>query len=44
MILGVVFGTFSSLFVAAPVAYVVMGNKLKNAKPSEDEAAPSTQE
>ncbi len=27
MILGVIFGTFSSMFVAAPVAYLVMGNK-----------------
>ncbi len=27
MILGVVFGTFSSMFVAAPVAYLVIGNK-----------------
>ncbi|MDD7303708.1 MAG: protein translocase subunit SecDF [Bacteroidaceae bacterium] len=29
MILGVVFGTFSSIFVAAPVAYLVMGEKIK---------------
>ena len=28
MILGVVIGTLSSLFVASPVAYLVMGNKL----------------
>ncbi|MCD7721864.1 MAG: protein translocase subunit SecDF [Prevotellaceae bacterium] len=27
MILGVVFGTFSSMFVAAPVAYLIIGNK-----------------
>lgn len=35
MILGVVFGTFSSLFVAAPVAYLVMGNKMKKADKEE---------
>ncbi len=29
MILGVIFGTFSSLFIAAPVAYLVMGKKHK---------------
>jgi len=29
MILGVVIGTFSSLFVAAPVAYLVMGARIK---------------
>ena len=29
MILGVVFGTFSSMFVAAPMAYIVMGRKIK---------------
>ncbi len=29
MILGVVFGTFSSMFVAAPVAYLVMGKRIK---------------
>ena len=34
MILGVVIGTLSSLFVAAPVAYLTMGNKL----PEEGEA------
>ena len=28
MILGVVIGTFSSLFVAAPVAYLLLGNKM----------------
>ena len=28
MILGVVFGTLSSIFIAAPVAYLTMGNKL----------------
>ena len=35
MILGVVIGTLSSLFVAAPVAYLTMGNKL----PEEGEEA-----
>ncbi|MBR1789915.1 MAG: protein translocase subunit SecDF [Bacteroidaceae bacterium] len=29
MILGVVFGTFSSMLVAAPVAYLVMGRKIE---------------
>ena len=29
MILGVVFGTLSSIFVAAPVAYLTMGKKIK---------------
>ena len=38
MILGVVFGTFSSLFVAAPVAYLVMGNKMKKADKEETPA------
>ncbi len=32
MILGVVFGTFSSMFVAAPVAYLVMGKTAKKNK------------
>jgi SecD/SecF fusion protein len=34
MILGVIFGTLSSLFIAAPVAYLTMGRTIK-----EDEAA-----
>jgi len=29
MILGVVFGTLSSLFIAAPVAYVTMGRTIR---------------
>ena len=29
MILGVVFGTLSSIFIASPVAYLVMGRKIK---------------
>ena len=28
MILGVVCGTFTSMFVAAPIAYLVMGRKI----------------
>jgi len=28
MILGVVIGTLSSLFIAAPIAYLTMGNKM----------------
>ena len=30
MILGIVFGTFSSIFIAAPVAYLTLGNKEKS--------------
>ena len=37
MILGVVIGTFSSLFVAAPVAYLMLGNKLPKAVSEETE-------
>ena len=29
MILGVVFGTLSSIFIAAPVAYLTMGRTIK---------------
>jgi SecD/SecF fusion protein len=29
MILGVVIGTCSSLFIAAPIAYLTMGKKIK---------------
>ena len=36
MILGVVFGTLSSLFIAAPTAFLVMGRTIRNA---EEEAA-----
>ena len=41
MILGVVIGTLSSLFVAAPVAYLTMGHKLPEgeAAPAEDAKA-----
>ena len=34
MILGVIFGTLSSIFIASPVAYLVLGRKIK-----EEEAA-----
>ena len=34
MILGVIFGTLSSLFIAAPVAYLTMGKTIR-----EDEVA-----
>lgn len=30
MILGIIFGTFSSIFIAAPVAYLTLGKKEKN--------------
>ena len=30
MILGVVFGTLSSIFIAAPIAYVTLGHKIKD--------------
>ena len=30
MLLGVVFGTLSSIFIAAPVAYILLGRKIKN--------------
>ena len=41
MILGVVFGTLSSIFIASPMAYIVMGRKIKN---EEAEAAPAVAE
>ena len=31
MILGIVFGTFSSIFIAAPVAYFTIGKGRRNA-------------
>lgn len=34
MILGVIIGTCSSLFVAAPLAYLVMGRKIKETEPA----------
>ena len=39
MILGVVFGTLSSIFIAAPIAYITMGRHIKAA--DEVEAAPA---
>ena len=39
MILGVVFGTLSSIFIAAPTAYLVMGGKIKET-PEEAVAVP----
>ncbi len=35
MILGVVFGTLSSIFIAAPIAYRIMGNKMKKTETAE---------
>ena len=32
MMLGVIFGTFSSIFVAVPVAYLTMGKQIKEDK------------
>ena len=40
MILGVVFGTLSSIFVAAPIAYITMGRHIKADNEVEAEAAP----
>ncbi len=37
MILGVIFGTLSSLFIAAPTAYLVMGGKIKETAEATDE-------
>ena len=39
MILGVVFGTLSSIFVAAPIAYITMGRHIKAENEVEAEAA-----
>ena len=36
MILGVVFGTLSSIFIASPIAYIVLGRKIKE-EPAEAE-------
>ncbi len=41
MILGVVFGTLSSIFIASPMAYIVMGRKIK-AEPAEEVAVAET--
>ena len=32
MTLGVIFGTLSSIFIASPIAYLVMGRKIKEEK------------
>ena len=32
MTIGVVFGTLSSIFLASPIAYLVMGHKIRNAQ------------
>ena len=37
MILGVVFGTLSSIFIASPMAYIVLGRKIKE-EPAEEAA------
>ncbi len=39
MILGVIFGTLSSLFIAAPTAYLVMGGKIKEPAEAENTVA-----
>ena len=39
MILGVVFGTLSSIFIAAPIAYITMGRHIK--ADNEEEVAPA---
>ncbi|TGX83140.1 protein translocase subunit SecDF [Palleniella muris] len=36
MILGVVFGTLSSIFIAAPVAYVTLGKKVRDLRTEEE--------
>jgi SecD/SecF fusion protein len=35
MILGVIFGTLSSLFIAAPVAYLTMGKTIRESEVAE---------
>ncbi|MBR5687830.1 MAG: protein translocase subunit SecDF [Prevotella sp.] len=39
MILGVIFGTLSSIFIAAPVAYLTMGNKMEEEEKAVDTKA-----
>ena len=39
MILGVIIGTGSSIFVASPVAYLVLGRKIRDRRVEEAEAA-----
>ena len=36
MILGVVYGTFSSIFIAAPIAYLTMGHRIKKEENNEN--------
>jgi SecD/SecF fusion protein len=38
MILGVVFGTLSSIFVAAPIAYLTLGKHIENRLEQQAEA------
>ena len=37
MLLGVIFGTLSSIFIAAPLAYVILGRRIKNEEVAEAE-------
>ena len=37
MLLGVIFGTLSSIFIAAPLAYVILGRKIKDEQVAEAE-------
>ena len=37
MILGVFFGTLSSIFIASPVAYLVLGRRIKNGQGEKSE-------
>lgn len=39
MILGVVYGTLSSLFIAAPLAYLILGGRIKEGKDTDVETA-----
>ena len=36
MTLGVIFGTLSSIFIASPIAYIVMGRKIQNQQAEEE--------
>ena len=36
MIIGIVIGTLSSIFIASPIAYLVMGHKIDNSKEKVD--------
>jgi len=38
MILGVIYGTLSSLFIAAPLAYLILGGKIKKEDDVEEAA------